>query len=202
MRLYLSSFRTGAHPARLLALAGGPRTAVLTHALDDAPPEVRDAAVGREVGELAALGLDPYPVDLREPGAVGALAGYDLLWVRGGNVFTLRRALADTGADTVLVDLLRRDTVAYGGYSAGCCVLADDLSGLERVDDPGDPPVRTGLGLLDRAFVPHVRTPEHPESADCDALAAAYAAAGRPHWALRDGDVLVVDGPVTELLTG
>jgi dipeptidase E len=63
-------------------------------------------------------------------------------------------------------------------------------------------PVTTGLGVLDRPFVPHVRSPDHPETADCDALAAWYESTGQPHWVLRDGDVLIVDGDVTELLHG
>ncbi len=111
-------------------------------------------------------------------------------------------ALADSGADEALVTLLQRDQVAYGGYSAGACVLGPDLTELERVDDPTAvvAPVTTGLGLLDRPFVPHVRSPDHPESVLCDEVAAAYAARGQAHWALRDGEVLLVDGAAVEVL--
>jgi dipeptidase E len=203
MRLYLSSFRTGAHPDALVALAGGRRTALIPNALDGLPAEARDAGLQRDLGDLGGIGLDVTLVDLRKPGAVPSLGDYDIVWVRGGNVFVLRRVLADTGADAVLVDLLRSDTAVYGGYSAGACVLAPDLTGLEAVDDPHvvADPLMTGLGLLDRPFVPHVRSPEHPETAACDAVSAAYAAAGQPHWALRDGEVLLVDGARTELLS-
>lgn len=123
--------------------------------------------------------------------------------MRGGNVFVLRRALADSGADRVLIDLIRRDAIVYAGYSAGACVLSPDLTGLEHVDDikAVANPLTTGLALLDRPFVPHVRSPGHPETAACDAVAAAYAEAGRPHWALRDGEVLVVDDRRSEVLT-
>lgn len=202
MRLYLSSFRTGARPDALVALAGGQRTALIPNALDGLPPEVRDIGLLRDLGDLGAIGLDVTTVDLREPGAVHSLADYDIVWVRGGNVFVLRRVLADTGADAVLLDLLPSDMVVYGGYSAGACVLADDLTGLKLVDDPhvATDPLMTGLGLLDRPFVPHVRSPGHPETAACDAVSAAYAATGQPHWALRDGEVLLVDGDRTELL--
>ncbi|WP_406039316.1 peptidase E [Micromonospora sp. NBC_00898] len=139
---------------------------------------------------------------LREPCAVHSLVDYDIVWVRGGNVFVLRRVLADTGAGAVLLDLLPSDMVVYGGYSAGACVLADDLTGLKLVDDPHvvADPLMTGLGLLDRPFVPHVRSPGHPEAAACDAVSAAYAAVGQPHRALRDGEVLLVNGDRTELL--
>jgi dipeptidase E len=130
------------------------------------------------------------------------LAEFDLVWVRGGNVFVLRQALADGGADRVLTQLMQQDRIVYAGYSAGACVLAPDLVGLEAVDDPAavDRPLWTGLAILDRPFVPHVRSPEHLESALCDAVSAAYGAEGQEHWALRDGEVLVVAGLSVELL--
>jgi dipeptidase E len=203
VRLYLSSFRLGSHGHRLLALLGtGRRTALVSNALDGLPDADRERGLRRDVDELARAGLDVELVDVRVPGAVADLGRFDLVWVRGGNVFVLRRALADSGADEVLVGLLRRDQVVYGGYSAGACVLGPDLSELSRVDDQSVVvvPITTGLGLLDRPFVPHVRTPDHPESLACDEVAAAYASRGRAHWALRDGQVLLVDGPAIEVL--
>ncbi len=44
------------------------------------------------------------------------------------------------------------------------------------------------------AIVPHYRSPDHPESAACDQVAARYAAAGIPHRTLRDGQALVING--------
>jgi dipeptidase E len=204
MRLYLSSFRIGDHPDRLLALAGdGRRVALVCNALDAVADEVRQAAVQREVADLSALGFVVADTDLRLGAeAVSRLRAADVVWVRGGNVFVLRRILADSGADTVLADLIAQDVVVYAGYSAGACVLAPDLRGLERVDDPTvvAEPIWTGLGVLDRPVVPHVRSPGHPETADCDALSAELARAGRPHWALSDGDVLLVRDGGAEVL--
>lgn len=184
-------------------LAGSQRTALVTHALDGMPPAHRATGLARDVAELSAAGLAVTTVDLHEPSAVESLAGFDLVWVRGGNVFVLRRALADSGADQVLVDLLRRDAVVYGGYSAGPCVLSPDLEELRHVDDLGAvaEPITTGLGLLDRPFVPHVDSPGHPETAGCTEIARRYRERGQDHWALRDGEVLVVDGPLVELLS-
>jgi dipeptidase E len=81
----------------------------------------------------------------------------------------LRRVLADTGADDLLVELLRCEAMVYGGHSADGCVLAPDLSGLEQVDDVTAvaEPLMSGLALLDRRFVPHVCCPNHPETATC-----------------------------------
>jgi len=203
VRLYLASFRLGPHEHRLLALLGaGRRTALVPNALDGLPYADRQRGLRRDVDELAGAGLDVELLDLRVPGAVADLGGFDLVWVRGGNVFVLRRALADSGADEALIALLRRDQVVYGGYSAGACVLGPDLSDLGRVDDVSVvvEPITTGLGLLDRPLVPHVRSPEHPESVACNEVAAVYAARGQAHWALRDGQVLLVDGPAVAVL--
>ena len=202
MRLYLSSYRVGAYADRLLTLSFGRRTALVPNALDGLPADVRDAGLQRDIADLAQLGLEVTELDLRDPDAAERLSGFDIVWVRGGNTFVLRRALADTGTDRALTDLIHRDALLYAGYSAGACVLAPDLSGLEAVDDIAAVanPVTTGLGWLDRPFVPHVHSPGHPETAACDSVAARYEAAGQAHWALRDGDVLIIDGDTTQLL--
>lgn len=214
MRLYLSSFRLGERPERLLALLRRPGPAlVVANACDDATPQERAGAVALERDALAGLGLtDVSELDLREsfgsPERLTArLAGAELLWVRGGNVFVLRHALAASGADEIIADLLRRDALVYAGYSAGPCVLAPSLQGLEHCDDPravrrayGAEARYDGLGLLDEALVPHVDSPGHPESALLGEVAARYRAAGVPHRTLRDGQALVVHGDLVELV--
>jgi dipeptidase E len=207
MRLYLSSFGFGAHVERLLDLVGTGRTAALIpNALDHAQDlDRRAAGLQREAEALTALGFTTTEVDVRQVDAVDRLRnGVDLIWVPGGNVFVLRQALAGSGADAAIVDLLRRDELVYGGYSAGACVLAPDLHGLEAVDDPDEAlsPMWSGLGVLDRPFVPHVQSPGHPETEVCDAVAQAYRSDRRAHWAVRDGEVLVVEGQAADLLRG
>ncbi|MFC3831708.1 MULTISPECIES: Type 1 glutamine amidotransferase-like domain-containing protein [Deinococcus] len=202
MRLYLSSFRMGNHTHRLLGmLRGGRRTALIRNAVEGLP--FRQDSLDRDVGDLEQLGLDVTLLDLRAPDAVERLQDFDLLFVRGGNVFTLRRVLAETGADAAILELLHRDAVVYAGFSAGPCILSPDLLPLAAVDPIGDmpDPVTTGLGILDRLFMPHVDSPGHPETADCTRLADQLAAQGLPHWRLRDGDVLVRDGERDDLLT-
>lgn len=119
----------------------------------------------------------------------------------------LRHALAESGADAILTDLLARDAVVYGGYSAGVCVLAPSLRGLEIVDEPGAvsatygvPAIWDGLGLLEYAVVPHYRSPGHPETEACERLAEHYRAAGVPHRTLRDGQAIVIDSGMTEIV--
>jgi dipeptidase E len=205
VRLYLSSFRMGDHPERLLALMDGRSAAVIANSIDSAPADVRAQGAQREIDALAELGIEAAEVDLRaypaDPdGVAAALAGHALVWVRGGNTFDLRRALAASGGDDAIVELIAADRAVYGGYSAGCCVLAPSLRGLELVDPVGEPPRFDGLGVLDRPFVPHCASPGHPETEACDRLAAHYTDSGIAHYALRDGQAIVVDGGAPELV--
>jgi dipeptidase E len=212
MRLYLSSFRTGDHPEHLLRLVHRPgRAVVVANAMDGAPPDVRTAAVQLEVDSLARLGLDAAELDLREYDDPAVLAPtlqeIEVLWVRGGNVFTLRHAMRSSALDALLPALLAQDALVYAGYSAGPCVLAPSLRGLEHCDDADEvrrlydaEPVFDGLGVLDFALVPHVDSDGHPESQLLGEVARRYAATGVPHRTLRDGQALVVDGERTELV--
>ena len=207
MRLYLSSFRLGDHPEHLVRLAGeAARVAVVANSIDGAPAEIRSEGVQRELDDLTGLGLRPHELDLRDHSGAAdveaALDGVGAVWVRGGNSFVLRAAMASSGADAFLADAIRRDTLVYAGYSAGACVLAPSLRGLELVDPvedvarvwPGEDVGWEGLGVLDRAFVPHWSSPGHPETELIDDLVARYDADGTPYWRLTDGQALVVDG--------
>ncbi|MGP5090252.1 Type 1 glutamine amidotransferase-like domain-containing protein [Brachybacterium tyrofermentans] len=108
--------------------------------------------------------------------------------------------MARSGLDELIVEGLRRDAFVYAGFSAGACVLAPSLAGLEQCDPVEDcvaehGAVRfDGLGILDRPVVPHLESPDHPESALLGKVAAGYSEAGQLFWGLRDGDALVVDG--------
>lgn len=208
VRLYLSSFRIGDHPEHLAALVGdgSRRAVVIANAMDDAPRDARRDGVERELVALTELGFDPAELDLRdyfddEPGLRRDLAGVGLAWLRGGNVFMLRYALRRCGGDAVFRDLLAEDALVYGGYSAGPCVLSPSLRGLEVVDDAdavpriyGSEPVWDGLALLGEAFVPHYRSPGHPETAAMELVVARYLADGTAHRTLHDGEVLLVSG--------
>lgn len=206
MRMYLSSFRLGTEPRWLVRLAGeGARTAVIANAIDAESEDIRRERVRDEIGALSGLGLRPAEVDLRDyvgagaPAVATALARFDAVWVRGGNVFVLRHVLAQSHADAALSRLLTDDRLVYAGYSAGPCVLGPVLRGLETVDDAeavrrryGAATPWAGLGLLAERVVPHVQSPSHPGSPALDRLAERYRRQGVPHLRLRDGEALVV----------
>ena len=205
MRLYLSSYRLGNKPEELLRLLKGKEsTALILNAMDFVSTEDRAADLGRETERLKSIGLEPTEVDLRQyfgkpDDLKEELAGFDLLWVRGGNAFVLRRAFRQSGLDRLLPELLEKDTLVYGGYSAGNTILVPNLAGTELVDDPNlvpkgyDPEIIwEGLGIMPYEVVPHYKS-DHPESADIDISVQYLIDHHMPFIALRDGQVIIVD---------
>ncbi|GAB2584951.1 Type 1 glutamine amidotransferase-like domain-containing protein [Kribbella endophytica] len=201
MKLYLSSFRLGDHPERWLAmLPAQARIAVICNAIDSEEPVLREEKVLAEHRWLVELGLRPEEVDLRN--GLSDFSDFDGLWVRGGNVFTLRSAMALSGVDQFLPDLIRSEQIVYAGYSAGGCVLAPSLRGLELCDDASvvEDLVWDGLGVLDEAFVPHLNSPGHPETELIEQVRDLYDRTAVPYIPLSDGQALVIDGPLRELV--
>ncbi|WP_424184740.1 Type 1 glutamine amidotransferase-like domain-containing protein [Actinokineospora sp. G85] len=216
MRLYLSSFRIGNEPDALVGLlrpGQGRRTALILNADDYKSAEDRAVSGKREVDELSALGLEPFEVDLREhfgdpDGVRAALSGADVVYVRGGSGFVLRRAYAHSGADDVLRDLIARDEVVYAGYSAGPCMLGPTLRGIDGAIDlpdlipdgyPEGPTPWDCLGVLPYCIAPHYRS-DHPESAEIERTVQYYIDNQMLFVALRDGQALVVDGDKTRVV--
>lgn len=213
MRLYLSSFRNGNKPEKLLELLGdGRRTAVIFNAVDFKSESDRAIDYAAEAERLKGIGLEPTEIDLRHyfgkpDGLKEALVGFDLIWVRGGNVFVLRRAFKQSGADEVIVELLAQDSAVYGGYSAGVDILQPHLHGIELVDPPDVVPdgydkevVWDCLGILPYCVAPHYKS-DHPESADIDKSVAYYIENHVPFIALRDGEAIVINGESEEVVS-
>lgn len=207
MRLFLSSYRLGGDPRLLTALCPPPcAVGVIGNAADSWPSAAREWAIRSEFEALAPLGYQPEEIDLRSLAgctsseAHNRLQGYPLIWVRGGNTFVLRARLAQSGTDAALCSLVSSGKITYGGYSAGACVLAPSLAGLDTLDDPdectrvcGVEPIWRGLGLIDFAIVPHYQSPGHESPDAISALVERYERGGVPCRALRDGEVITVN---------
>lgn len=205
MRLYLSSFRNGNQPSELLRqLDGRRRTALIANAIDFNDEVERSRKLDEEIGRLESLGLGVTEVDLRRYfGKSGELESelrkYDLVWVRGGNTFILRRAFGQSGADVIIKRMILEDTIVYGGYSAGIDMLTPSLHGAELVDDPyivpegyNEPIIWDGLGILQYCVAPHYKS-DHPESADIDRSIEYMIDNHVPFIALRDGEAIVIE---------
>ncbi|MFI8568900.1 Type 1 glutamine amidotransferase-like domain-containing protein [Rhodococcus sp. NPDC078407] len=171
MKLFLSSYRFGGHSDAFVQLTGPPADlAVIANASDAWPAAARASSLRSEFGPLRALGYRPAEIDLREyvgrtAALESALDAFGAVWVRGGNTFVLRAQLARSGADGILSERVREGSIVYGGYSAGACVTAPSLIGVEDADDPGEvrpvtgvDTVWNGLGLVDFSIVPHLNS--------------------------------------------
>lgn len=197
----------------MLSLIGdNKRTAIIANAQDSKSEESRIERVQQEVESLAALGLQPEELDLRDYFGKSAeladkLNHYGYIWVRGGNVFLLRKAYKQSGFDDLIVELLKNDKVAYGGFSAGVCVLAPSLRGIELVDPKDEIAERYdkeviwgGLGILNYAVAPHYRS-DHPESEDIEKCIEYFKANNIPYKTLRDGEAILINGDQETLLS-
>lgn len=208
MRLYLSSYRLGNDVDKLEGMVGGERrVAVIENALDHISEKKRReylCKVHNIYDVFSEIEYNPEPLDLRDyfedPQSLEThLRSYDLIWAVGGNAFLLRKAMAQSGFDKILPKLLKEDAVAYGGWSAGVCVLSPSLHGIEMVDDKDavvekyDPKIIwDGLGVLDFSIAPHYRS-DHPESVMIDGLVEFFKDNDMKYLALRDGDVCIVN---------
>jgi dipeptidase E len=206
MKLYLSSYMLGDHPEQMTAMVGNnKKTAIIMNAADQYDPAKRPAYRDREIEKLDNLGLEAEELDLRDyfddHGALAArLSRYGLVWVMGGNTFVLRRAMRASGFDEIITGMVQADKIVYGGFSAGACVVAPTLRGLELCDDPSIVPdgydsevIWEGLGFVPYSIAPHYRSPGHPETELVEQVITYFEEHNMPYRALRDGEAIVVD---------
>lgn len=214
MRLYLASSGLGNQPQALLPLMeDGRRVAVIANALDGFGPDIRAMGLAEEERQLRQLGFEAQEVDLRQyfgksHQLAQTLAPFHLWWVRGGNSFVLRRACQQSGFDTLLTQALAEDAAAYGGNSAGVCLLAPTLRGIELVDDPAEVPegyekaiIWDGLGVLPYQIVPHYQSGPQELAAAINEVVYYYLGHDLDFKALRDGEALVVHGNQQQLVS-
>jgi dipeptidase E len=214
MRLYLSSSRLGPRPDLFAALSGtNNRVALILNAGDFWGHQAHAYRVAEQAEMFAGIGMEATDVDLRAyvdrtAALERQLRSYGGVWVAGGNTFVLRRVMHDSGFDRIITEMLEEDTIVYGGYSAGICVLAQSLRGLELVDDPAEvgqtfqkEVIWGGLGLLPYTPVPHFQS-EHVESEKVNDVVSFLKSEGVAYKTLRDGEVIVADGKSETLIDG
>lgn len=207
MRLYLSSYKLGNYPEELIKLTGvKAKIAIIGNAGDGyGNIKERRESINRHKFDLSKIGLIPKEIDLRNyfgkfKELENKLKEFDAVWIKGGNTFILRRAMKLSGFDKIIKKMLRKDEIVYAGFSAGWCILAQSLHGLETVDDPNIIPASypkkiewKGLGLINYSACPHYKS-NHPESTNVDKEIKFYKQNKIPYKVLRDGEVIVVNG--------
>ena len=208
MKLYLASYRLGEYPEKFKAVlesvTKNKKVALIINALDFTNNYFElTKSVQRDERDITSLGLLVEQIDLREyfqkPEKLKEkMQEFGSVYVRGGNVFILRRAFYESGFDKILMELSKKTDFLYAGFSAGACILSPTLTGLEYVDDPEiDPPeyqagvrIFEGLGLIPFSIAPHFRS-DHPESQKINTVVDYFLNNTVVFLALKDTDVIV-----------
>jgi dipeptidase E len=208
MKLYLASYRVAALD-ELLKLVGKPvkqvKMAIIPNAKDYYIPRVRRLKVQRLSEYFKGLGFnEPGVIDITDypdPAKMATdLKQCDLIWVMGGNTFVLQEIMQDHGFAQVIRDVLNSGVV-YGGESAGSCVAGTNLHGIELADDIeyAGRPVFKGLGLVQKAILPHC---DNPEYAEVMKQINEQLKDSENVISLNDNQAYVVDGDKARIVTG
>jgi len=201
MKLYISSFGLGNRTDVLKNWINenDNKIALIPNSRDILDDERRQAGIDRDTKALEELGFEVTVISLRDYFGMPDKLREDLNKFRaffaiGGNVFTLRQAMKLSGFDEYLKEMINQD-ILYSGYSAGICLLAPNMQGLELVDDPnvdvyGCDPIFEGLGIIDFVPIPHFDS-DHPESEIINDVIEYMQINGINHKPMRDGDVII-----------
>jgi dipeptidase E len=156
------------------------------------------------IKSLSELGFEVEVLDLKDyfnqkQKLSSEIQKFNGVFVRGGNVFALRQAMKLSGLDEILIEYSSSNKdFLYMGFSAGICVLAPSLKGVEIVDPldislhlPEAGLIWEGLGILNFAIAPHYRS-EHKESELIEKMVEYYIENKILFKALKDGEVLIL----------
>lgn len=212
MRLFLSSYRAGKHDDKLLEFLGKiDKIAVITNAKDYKTPEDRRVKLEENFDYYRSIGLKPTEIDLRpyfhKPGAEKLLSKHNFIWLAGGNVFLLRRALSYTGLDRWLYDMVRKNEIILGGESAGAIITGPTLKYSETEENEDSPNyipegygkkvLWDGLDFVNYVPVPHYNSPGY---IGIDEYIDNLKKKGIPYKTMTDDQAIIVNGDKEEFL--
>lgn len=203
MKLYLSSYKLGNNKEELKRWIEehGNKIVLIPNSRDVyEESERKSIGINKDIEELKSLGFEVTTISLKEffgqyDRLKKDLEQYPAFFAIGGNSFALRKAMQLSGFDRFLKEISSNSDYLYGGYSAGICVLAPNLHGLEIVDEPCNPYnedeiLYDGINLLDYLPTPHYKS-EHPESKLMDDVIEYCKKNNVKYKTLRDGEVII-----------
>lgn len=203
MKLYLSSYKLGNKTEELKKWIKNHdnKICLIPNSRDVYPDSERKTAkIHTDAQELTDLGFRVTILSLKEyfnkqEELVKKLREFHAFYVIGGNAFALRQAMYLSGFDKYLETVKNNPDYLYVGYSAGICVLAKDMHGLEICDDStinpyGIDTIWNGLGFFDYLFLPHYQS-DHKETELIDKCVAYCDKHNLKYKTLRDGDVII-----------
>lgn len=205
MLLYLSSYKLGNKTIYLKEwLKENSNKILLIPNARDAKvqDDIEKEKINQNIKMIEDVGFEVTILDLKKyfnhsENLYEKLKEYNAICVIGGNVFVLRQAMKLSGFDKYLIDNFTNPNLLYIGYSAGSCVLSENLDGLQLVDEPINPynennVIYEGVGLLNYCIVPHYKS-DHKESKLIDKVVEYMEENNRDYKPLSDGEVIIED---------
>ena len=205
MKLYLSSYKLGDKTEELKKWIAdyNNKICLIPNSRDVFPDgERKVTGIQADVKDLEDLGFDVTVISLkdyfnRKEELSKRLEEFSAFYVIGGNTFALRQAMYLSGFDEYLKSIEDKPDYLYAGYSAGICVLAKNMHGLDVCDDPSINPygietIWEGLGYFDYIFLPHYKS-NHKETKLIDDSVEYCNKNNIKYRTLRDGDVIIAD---------
>ncbi|MDR0383755.1 MAG: Type 1 glutamine amidotransferase-like domain-containing protein [Christensenellaceae bacterium] len=176
MILYLSSHKLGRRTEELKSFIkeiGGNKILFIANARDGKTDKEKTAQVIKDdMKELESLGYKVTLLDLknyfgRTDDLWSCIQNFNGFYVIGGTTLVLRRAFALSGFDKILLNLWHNQKYLYIGYSAGICVLSENLS-LSTIDknkeinfNPYNDDknlILSGVGYFHNCWLPHYKS--------------------------------------------
>lgn len=205
MKLYLSSYKLGNKIEELKKWIKehNNKICLIPNSRDVYPEsERKKLGIQADVQDLTILGFDVTIISLKDyfnkkEKLFERLKEFNAFYVIGGNTFALRQAMYLSGFDEYLKTIENNEDYLYAGYSAGICVLAKDMHGLDVCDDAtinpyGIDTMWDGLGYFDYIFLPHYKS-DHKETKLIDESVEYCDNNNIKYKTLRDGDVVIGD---------
>ena len=205
MKLYLSSYKVGnkAEELKKWIVEHNNKICLIPNSRDIYPEgERKTEEIQKDVKELEDLGFEVTVISLKDyfnkkEELYERLEKFSAFYVIGGNTFALRQAMFLSGFDKFLKSIENNPNYLYAGYSAGICVLAKDMHGLDVCDDPNINPygietIWEGLGYFDYIFLPHYKS-NHKETKLIDDSVEFCIKNNIKFKTLHDGDVILED---------
>jgi dipeptidase E len=162
--LYSSYLLSSEHSLALSRFVGKAPEDITIAAIENALDVEQDteAWMNDTRASLQAHGAQVEVVDLRawqnnRAGLREKLASKDVIWVCGGNTFYLRWILKQSGADTLIKELVRNGKV-YAGWSAGAILAGPTLEYFDAVENVTAVPevFFDALNLTNIVVIPHI----------------------------------------------
>ncbi len=176
---------------------------MISNSRDDRPFDDKEKEkLEYNIKVLKDVGFNVVLLDLKEyfndnEKLVEDVKGYNAFYVRGGNVFVLRKAMSLSGFDKYLINNKGNDNILYIGESAGTCVLGKTLDGLDILDEPlnmynNDDVMYEGVGLVDFSPVPHYKS-EYVGVKIVDDTVEYMEKNNIKYRTIKDGEVIILD---------